>query len=276
MNRLLKLLPILVFLVLGAPSNLFSDEPDKTLHNKCLYPTVLIGSPESPGSGSGTIVRSVKCRNSEQYHNAVLTCGHLFQENVKRHVKVARYSDWSKLEGYDTYPCKLYRLSSDKDLGVVVFSSSKKMPCADIDFESKLYIGSDIFRIGCGAGDQMRLDFGKITSVNGSVGAIKNTYRMSIFTVPGDSGSAVFHKYKVVAITQAIRSVRMGWSQFPCFSISYSIPVSRFKKWNEELNNTLAFVYDSKREMPIMWDTFLDFESAKMNRRIVPKTIWEK
>lgn len=265
---------IVAFIFMLPAPHVFSDEPDKTLHNKCIYPTVMISSDR--GGGSGTIVRSEKV--GDEYHNVVLSCAHILQAGDNFTVRVPKYKDWSRLDGYDAYPIRPYRVSVSKDLSIMMFKSEKKMPVADLDFDCKLFIGSEIYRTGFGVGDEMRLDFGKITSLNGKIGEggpISETYRMNVYTVPGDSGGPVFHKHKVIAITQAIRSVRRGFGEHPCFGISYSIPLSRFKKWDGELNNVLAFVYQPDKALPKMWDKFVEFDSWKYSQKMVPKTVWE-
>ena len=55
----------LFFLVLFIiiPSTVFSDEPDKILHEKCLYPTVAVAldvAGHTCNRGTGTIIRSEK------------------------------------------------------------------------------------------------------------------------------------------------------------------------------------------------------------------------
>lgn len=271
-TRAMRVLILAALISFFSAPNLFSDEPDKTLHNKCIYPTVMITGPGS--TGSGTIIRSEKV--GDKYHNVVLSCAHIFSGS-RWQIHVPKYKEWSVIDGYDVYSIRPIRTSREKDLSVSLFASDKKMPVAELDFDSKLYIGSEVFRTGFGIGDEMRLDFGKITSLRGRIknGPIKNTYRMSAYTVPGDSGGPVFHNYKIVAITQAIRSVRRGYQEYPCFGISYSVPLSRFKKWDQELNNVLSFTYKTDLPMPIMWDKFLEFESWKPSRKMVPNSTWE-
>lgn len=272
--RNLIFLATLCVCILGLPSVVSSDEPDKTLHNKCLYPTVLIEAVDGGNLGTGTVVRSEKV--GDVYHNVAITCAHVLGNPNGYVVSVGVYKNWSNLERYETYHCRIYRIDENKDLAVVLFKSGEQLPTAEIDFNVMLYIGSDIFRIGCGAGDEMRLDFGKITSVKTNMSSLKDVYRMNIYTVPGDSGSAVFYKYKIVAITQAIRSSRVGGGNYPCFGISYAIPISRLKTWNDELNNMLAFVYETKEKMPVMWSFFLKFDLLEAKKILVPDTPWEK
>jgi len=251
---------------------------DKKLHKECLYPTVLIRDFKAGSSGSGIIVRSQKIKE-DLYHNVILTCGHIFAnpEIIDDYrVYVGKYKDWSTIEGAEEYKANLYIKDAKRDLGVMVFSSKKKMPVGKLDFDTKLYIGNEIFRIGCGLGDQYRLDYGKVTSVNGTLDAhIKNTIRANVFTVPGDSGGPLFHKYKVVGITQAIRFVSNGWNRFPAYKISYFIPLSRFKTWSETLDNDLGFVYQDDL-LPVLPFVMDEVKKYEYNTRMTPKTIWHK
>ncbi len=87
----------LLCMALLNPSIVYSVEPDKTLHNKCIYPTVkveiaveradgqLIGSRIT---GSGVIVRSKKI--GETYCNVMLTCNHVVDTERMRGFFVTR------------------------------------------------------------------------------------------------------------------------------------------------------------------------------------------
>ena len=218
---------------------LFSAEPDKKLHAKCLYPTVMIQAKNLSGSGSGFIVKSKKI-SENLYHNVVITCGHVVRSGGEFIVKVPIYKDWSNLVGYKKYSSSVYIYSIEKDIAVVLFATKEKMPIVELDFDSKLYIGTDVFRIGYGLGDQSRIDYGKITSTKITVAKLfRNVIRLSIFTVPGDSGGPVFHNYKVIALVQGIRAYSDAWGRNLLYKISYAVPISRLKTWNTELNNSI-------------------------------------
>lgn len=261
----------MLLIALFCASPVFSDEPDKTLHNKCLYPTVLLKCADHSGLGTGTVIRSEK--TNDGYANLVLTCSHVLNCN-RIEVLIGKYKDWSYLEGYSSYQGRVFASSPDDDLGLLLFHSDKEMPTAEIDFDSKLYIGSKVLRFGCAVGDQMRLDYGSITSINHKIGNSNlDTYRMNIFTVPGDSGAAVFLDHKIVAITQAIRSAPLTGKQTPLFNISYSIPVSRIKSWNSSVNNRLEFAF-TKEPLPILWSYQIKFDEWTPSRSLVD-VAWE-
>jgi len=266
---------IFVLVLLFSPSYLFSGEPDKKLHSECLYPTVTVVAKNINMMGTGVIVRSEKISDN-LYHNVVITCSHIIRKGEDYEVVKGKYKDWSKLEGACKYDCEVYETNRLHDLGVVIFSSEDKMPVATLDFDTKLFIGNKVFRIGCGLNDEPRLDYGRITSLNGIVGNIKNSYRTSIPTVPGDSGGPVFHNYKVIGIMAAIRSLRFGWIQLPVFNISYVLPITRYKIWDKELNGAISFVYDKAKKLPVMSYFIIKLKSKEINKKVVPANHWEK
>ena len=265
-----------LLMLIAEPSRISSAELDKKLHSQCIYPTVIIKDPN--GSGSGVIVRSEKV--GDEYRNVVLTCGHTFFASFARNnwnceVGVGDYTEWSTFLGFKMHDAKIYGFDKDLDVGIVVFSSKERMPTAKINFKKKLYISNDVFHIGCGLGEETRIDYGKVTSLCGEVqGLMKNTIRTNVFTVPGDSGGPLFRGYEVVGLAQAIRNVRMGWNIYPTFNISFYIPVSRLKTWNEKIN-TVGFSYKDEA-MPVLPYLMMEIESYKPVLNSVPETVWDK
>jgi S1-C subfamily serine protease len=233
------------------PSTICSDEPDKNLHNKCLYPSIAITSPDINAVGSGVIVRSEKV--DDVYHNVALSIAHVFAEKSICHkVKIWKYKDWSTIDGCDEYDCFIYQKDEKKDLAIIFFVSPHKLPEAELDVSPKLYIGSKIFRLGAGLGDEIRLDYGRITTLNAKLPDMMfDLYRTSVYSVLGDSGGPVFHEYKVVGLVQSIRATRIGPFPVAVFGISYAVPTYRLKKWNKELDNIIGFVYDKNEDLPV-------------------------
>lgn len=223
----------------------YSQEVDKKLHQQCLYPTIYIGNVAKDSYGSGVIVRSDKVGDNE-YKNVFITCNHLFNQGdyTGYEIKEYLYEDWSQVKETKTYPCYVYGTNPEFDIAVGVFYSDKEMPVAKVNFDAKYYIGSEIFRIGCGLGDEPRLDYGRITGYKKN--AQKPSIRTSIHTIPGDSGSPVFQNYEVVGIMVSIRSLR----NIPIFGISYTIPSERFKVWSEKRGNAFNFLLDKNKKLP--------------------------
>ena len=124
------------------------------------------------------------------------------------------------------------------------------MPIAELDFDPKLFIGSEVYRIGCGLGDDPRLDYGKLTYYKKKLEIL----RTSVMTVPGDSGSPLFYNYKVIGIVISIRS----YQNFPIFNISYAIPLCRFKNWSKKDGDTLDYMWSNK-ELPKLPFIYLEF-----------------
>lgn len=239
-----------LFLGLGFNVNISNaQQPDKELHQQCIYPIVLV-SPENANSfGTGFIVRSSKLENN-LYCNVFFTCAHVVSESGHFEVKLYEYEDWSKIKSTKIFKALITAKNPGSDIAVGMFLSEEPLPVVDLDFDPKLYIGNDVQRVGCGMGDDPRLDRGHISSVKTNMGKLKNVVRTSIPTVPGDSGSPVFQKYKVIGLTQSIRA----WKGFPIYHMSYVIPLDRFRVWDKELNGAIQYGW-TKEAFPAieMW-----------------------
>lgn len=251
---------IYVFLVLLFISPLRGAEPDEIFHKKCLYPVIKITPQSSDAHGSGVIIRSEKMAENE-YRNVFLTCGHVVddEEEEPYFVWVYNYKDWSVLDGHKKYRAVFYDKSPDCDIAVGVFLSDKKMPTAYLDFNTRLYIGSKVFGIGCGAGDVPRLEEGKITAVRTDLGSFVDVLRTNVMIIPGDSGSPLFHNNKVVG-------VRIGYRNIPrihVINMSYVEPLEHLLNWDKKTGGRLDFMW-KKKEMPNM-----PFYSLK--HQILPK-----
>jgi len=234
----------------------YGGEVDKKLHQECLYPTVYVGRADGSGYGSGVIVRSDKV-NDTLYKNVFISCAHLVDDSTLDYeIKQYIYEDWSQVKDVKSYPAVFFAYNRDMDIAIGVFYSNKAMPVAKLDFEPKLFIGNEVFRIGCGLGDEPRLDYGRLTSYKKSP---KPTFRTSVMTVPGDSGSPLFHDYKVVGIMVSIRSFR----NLPVFTISYAVPLERFKQWNTANNDDLDFGWTTK-PLPEMAFRYLKFKQYEI------------
>lgn len=266
----------LVLLLVTCPS-VFSDEPDKKLHEECLYPTVIVKNTLENHFGTGFIVRSQKVSEKE-YWNIAITCNHILpKEDTGNFVGLPKYKNWSEFDGYEMYPVSVYLSCQEKDLAVLIFISEHALPTAKLDFDTKLFIGSDVSRIGNGIGDEPRLDFGKITSISSIIpGHKEKTYRSSIFTVPGDSGGPVFYKNKVVGIMQAIRMNYRNRHEIDYLnSISMVIPCNRISNWNKENDNSISFVCDEQKKLPSIDMTIFKLKTMESSI-LTPKNIWSK
>jgi len=260
---------IALFVLLAFPCTVYSDTPDKTLHSQCLYPTIKVVSGESAGSGTGFIVRSEKTYDGK-YGNVAITCAHVLTGGLY-YAGVPSYEDWSILKSYQMYPIYSHLIDQQNDLAIIVFKTDSQMPTVELDFDSKLYIGSDIFRIGCGLSDDPRLDYGKITSVG------KDYFRTSVFTLPGDSGGPVFHKNKVIAFIRAIRTIKTKENAMNhIYNVSYGVRLNVLKEIDNNLDNSLDFIYDDSKSIPLISFFLLDMRRSSLNIDNISQNKWIK
>lgn len=230
-----------------------AHEPDKALHLKCLYPTVKITDTEGESGGSGFIVRSTKV--GDEWHNIIITAAHAVEcdfctpEELWVHVPV--YENWSTLKEYHKYRLTIYARHSKQDMSIGMFISKEKMPVAQLCFDAKLYMNTDVFHIGYAVLDDARIDFGQVTAPKASGPAyFKGFIRTNAYAFMGDSGGPLFLKsnYKVIGICCGIRSFR----GYLLPHISYYSPISELKTWDAELNNALESVYNESAKMPVI------------------------
>ncbi len=247
-----------LFFVIATVTSTHADEPDKVLHQKCLYPTIRLER-ESGGGGTAVVVRSEKV--GDKYHNVAISCAHVGNNNGPHIVKIPVYENWSELDRWEVYRAKVYAFDADRDLSIVLFESNSKLAVADLGFDEKLYIGSPVLKFGCGQGPEPRLDEGKITSLNKMT---SGRYRTNIYVVSGDSGCPVYHNHKVIGIAVSIRMMNFHGNPTPLWNISNVVPITLLKTWDEEVNNVLGFVYKTKRRLPA-----LPFAMLKMEEYVV-------
>lgn len=219
-----------------------AGEPDKEFHEQCLYPTVMVvtelKSPDGHKSGSngtGLIIKSEKS-DGEKYDNFVITCCHVVvkENNSSIIVRKADYVNWSTFQSFADFNCDIVYQNTKADIAILYFESDEKMPIGEIDMKPELYIGNDVFRIGCGLSEIMKVDYGKITAVQHDMNELlKGGYRTSTPTIMGDSGGPAFHKtetgYKCFGLAQAVRGgqfeSRIELSQgFLSVPIPYFVP----------------------------------------------------
>ena len=240
-------------------SYLIHIQNQKYLKNRCINSTICIYNEKKGVSGSGVIVRSEKINSL--YYNVVITSAHLTSEDKRLNlsgyeVKIPIFEK-SKILYYEKYPCFIYETNETCDLGVVIFSSSRRLECSNVNFCQNLEIDDKIMKIGYGLGDDLRIDRGDITSVCTSLNDKENLYRMNAFTIFGDSGGPVFYNYKLVGITCGIRSSGILNN---IYNMSYARPINDLKNWKKELNN-IEFAYDHSKKIPKIPIYFLEFNN---------------
>lgn len=234
----------LLFAFIAFASIATAGEPDKDLHNKCLYPTVFIASERDTavGSGSGVIVESEYNEGSKKWDNVVFSSAHVIESdsesderirglnNAKYTITLAQFRDWSTLKGYLQFDAHLRMINHSKDICILKFQSDEKLPTAEIDLKSKLYIGSDVIKVGYGLRDYIRVDFGKITSLASAEDP--GTIRISAATVPGDSGGPVFHEYKLIGLMKSVKTLKddNNGDVDLVYQIAYAVSIKEFDK----------------------------------------------
>ena len=228
-----------------------ADLPDKELHNRCLYPTIKVTLVGQDSGGTGTIVRSTKIDNNE-YENVFITAGHVANRSGSFVIHTYEYKNYSIIESKTIIPCYFYAIDPERDMAIGIFITKKAMPTAEINVNPQLYIGNSVLRIGCGLGDDPRLDEGKISQVSTRISHHANMIRTTVHTLPGDSGSALFNENKIVGIMIMIRNLgpQRQFALVP--GMSYAVPIQRFLTWSQENSNALSFPWDNKEALPKM------------------------
>lgn len=240
--RTFQTLFVMLILFLFFCKNCIANEPDEKLHLQCLYPTIQIRD-SGKGFGSGTIIRSAKISESE-YINVFITAAHITNPVNQYTVTVFEYEDWSAVKKGHPYAASIYAADFERDVAIGMFISDEKMPVAKINMSAKFYIGSDVFRIGCGLGDDPRLDYGKVTSLRSKIGGNGNLMlRTSVHSVPGDSGGALFNNYKVIGMLRSIRVMRSGQL---VVNMSYYTPITCLRDWSDEEGGAYDFAWKEK------------------------------
>jgi len=221
---------LIVALVVTSP--ILAGEPDKLLHEKCIYPTVMIDDPTNGDHGTGAIVRSERLGNG-LYLNVVLTCAHVLKDNCQHRLFYAEYREWSHISNVQVFNLEIFAIDREKDLGVVYFVSPDKLFTADLGFEEKLYLGNDILSVGCGQRKFPRLSYGKVTQLLD----YSNKVEATLTVIPGDSGGPVYHNYKIVGVVQYLQTVHMKDGQKPVFSLAGFIDIKNFQEWDKEIGH---------------------------------------
>ena len=268
-----SILFVIISLMIVSP--LFSGEPDKKLHEKCIYPTVLLTNGDNSGSCSGAILRSEKISDSK-YHNVVVSTSHGVSSRTLI-VSVASYINWSEIVKTTVYPAIVYYDNPNADLCVSIFASDRKMSTVDLATEEKLYIGNKVIRVGCGLGDSPRLEEGILTAINmrSFRGRGRKVHRMSIYTLPGDSGGPVFEDYKLIGWTQSIRSISTNpFIENTFYRYALAIRAKDLFSMVTIAEGGLDFLTNKQEPLPILWYFKLKTAYLSEEQRVIPAHPW--
>jgi S1-C subfamily serine protease len=240
-------LALILLLSFAAP--VFSGgEPEKVV-SQCLKPSVLVYTPEDQGYGTAFVVRSELVGN--KYRNVAVSCYHNIEDNNVIKIVVMNYDKNGKLLGHTKVTGIEYLSEKKEDLTVLLFETTEKcevVKLAPFDYQPKF--GEWVKKIGFGLGDDATLEDGKITGVYSRQPTVfTGMIRTNMNIVPGDSGGPLFtSKNEVIGVNNSMRS--MGPHLY--HNRSYFTPMSKFKTWDDKVNNALAFVYNRKEKMPVM------------------------
>lgn len=239
----------IALLVLPTYCTANDEVPDKDLHQFCLYPTILIKSEDESSFGSGTIIKSSQIEGNK-YINYIVSSNHVISSENQYLAEVLEYQDWSFVSKRKSFKLYHYAHQQKSDLYIGFFVSENKMPTATMDFDTKLYIGTNLYGIGCGLGDDPRVEEGKVSSPKMKrQGGTSGTVRAGIHTVPGDSGGGVFtQKYKIIGVTKAIKIYKEQY----VFNVRYFVPLTEFKVWEKDKKLNFSFMWEPKEKPPIL------------------------
>lgn len=253
----MRTLFLLIILVV-CPVGLLGGEPDKDLHEKCLYPTVVVHTPKG-SSGSGVIVRSDKISDNE-YMNIAISCQHVVDDSDLVKIAYVNYQNWSRVKDGEVYTAKVYKTIRDEkkhlDLAILIFLSDKKLYTAEIDFEENYYIGNDVVGCGCAVEGFPRIDYGKIN------GIYEGHLRNSVLTIMGDSGGPLYHNNKLIGIKEQIATINCPSNNplsppitVPLFNYADAYSIGGLKIWNEK--EPIEFVWNKEKTTPKLITLFL-------------------
>ena len=224
---------------------------DDVFHKKILFPTVRVSNLDITEKGSGVVIRSEKV--GDVYHNVVLTCFHCVTDpDGFYYIDLPIYEN-DVFVNWDRHPALVYSGSSEHDIAVLLFKTNSQLYVADILFSCKAFIGTKLVHVGCGLGDQPRLDVGSITSLNSFVRPHSQAvYRTNMHVIPGDSGGPAFFENGLIGLIQAVKYTTFQGIPTLLPNISFCIPIDSLKIWDVNQNQTLRFIYNNQVSLPVL------------------------
>lgn len=230
-------------------ASVFSADDSEKLIHRYLKPSVMVYTPEDEGYGTAFVVRSELVGN--KYRNVAMSCYHTIEDNTVIKIVVMNYDKNGKLLGFTRVSAIEYLSQKKDDLTVLLFETTEKcevVKLAPFNYEPKF--GERVSKVGFGLGDDATFEEGRITGVYSRQPVVFNgMIRTNMDICGGDSGGALFtEKGEVIGVSNSMRS--MGPHLY--HNRSYFTPMSKFKTWDDKVNNALAFVYNRKEKMPVM------------------------
>lgn len=223
----------------------------------CLEPVVLLQNSSKEMSGSAVIVESRQIDDG-MYLNILFSCEHVF--GVPMSATTMKYNE-GFVEENGTYAAQPIYLNEEKDLAIAAFVSDSQLPCATVDTETIPSVKDSVFVVGCGLGDPPRYSEGLITAI----GPKKENFsfiQSSIYIVPGDSGSPLYLKNKIIGITSAIKIFSYSGKSHTANGISLFKSTKLYKPILK--NERYSFILDSKQRYPRILADYLWIKDSKM------------
>ena len=224
----------------------------------CLEPVIMLQNDSKDMTGSAVII---DCRPLEDgnYLNILFTCDHVLNANMN--AITMKYDQGFVDEDKNFVIQPIYR-NEPKDLAIAIFISEKFMPTASTDMENMPKIKDHVFAIGCGMGEPPRFTEGVVTNL-GSKKQPYDTIQTNIYIVPGDSGSPLYYKNKIIGITSAIRSYTHAGKTYAANGISIFKPIKIFKTILE--SDRFKFILKHQNPYPKVLAEYVWIKSAKLS-----------
>lgn len=224
----------------------------------CLEPVVMLQNETKDMTGSAVIIDS-RVLEDGTYLNIIFTCDHVLTTNMN--AVTMKYDQGFVDEDKSFIIQPIYR-NEPKDLAIAMFISKTFMPIASLDMESAPKIKDHVFAIGCGLGEPPRYTEGVVTNL-GSKKLPYDTIQANIYIVPGDSGSPLYYKNKVIGITSAIRSYTHAGKTHAANGISMFKPIKILKPILE--SERFNFVLKHQNPYPKVLAEYIWIKDAKLS-----------
>jgi hypothetical protein len=215
-------------LILAAPAVLppaptaVAGQPDRLLHLKLIYPTIRVAC--GGAVGSAVVVRSREIEGG--WLNTAFTAAHVVAEGTPS-VRIATWRDWSRIARTDDFPAAIARSDARTDAAVLTFTTPFPLDVAEIEWNPRLYIGTEIAKVGFGLDRPVaRYDRGHVTDPEARALSSLPTLRIAAVTYPGDSGCGVFEGHKLVAVHHAAATRVDFGARASTEMIGYSLPIA--------------------------------------------------
>lgn len=223
----------------------------------CLQPVVLLQNSTKEASGSAVIIQSTQI-DKDNYLNIILSCEHVFKFSM---IATTMKHNEGFIESDSTYTVQPIYLSEDKDLSLAAFISDKQLSKAVLDMDSIPTIKDQVFNIGCGLGDPPRYSEGIITGL-GPTKKDFSSIQTSIYIVPGDSGSPLFYKNKIIGISSFIKSYSRDGRTYAANGLS----VFKSTKLIRQILSSpkYDFILDDKKNHPRVLSDYIWLKDAKL------------